>query len=583
MSKSRYYLDDGDDEQGRGYRPRYLVKGQFIDVLSPTLQHDLTPGQKVTGFNVPLSSFGNSAIDDLQRDLYWSMYLANSNLKPASPEGREAVRGLLEWVLSDPTYKVNVLPFVNHKVSSSASAYGMVEQLMNMPDVAGGMNGLGQADAMERRADDMEQQADDLENQQQDEQESDENQAGNDGDELEGDNPYSDPSNEQESQENQSGNDASDGFGDDDDENPYDDWDEDGQGDGEWEQEDFAPPDPDELRERAENLREQAQSLREEANRKIQDAMGNSMNGFGRSGSIKTGSDFGEEVMTFLAAWGVDEGKGLMLDPNEIMELMRSLSSPGIGGLTTMIGRVHGIAEKTLRGRAPVEVVVETAGFTKDLLAMHPAERFKLTHYYPYRQQAIEDWLERGLGGVTKTMQAMREGNFICFVDESGSMNMEESGGKRETIAKALALGLAKAARENGQEFLLAGFGSHGQVTDIVDTRTSLADLLHWATFYYGGGTSFDYAFTMMMDLVDNLDEEERFKSDFVMITDGEAGISSDVRDRLEQMKEDYGMRIFVLMINADPMNDIVEIADEVLNFTGLDNVSETLSKLIWC
>jgi uncharacterized protein with von Willebrand factor type A (vWA) domain len=99
----------------------------------------------------------------------------------------------------------------------------------------------------------------------------------------------------------------------------------------------------------------------------------------------------------------------------------------------------------------------------------------------------------------------------------------------------------------------------------------------------FNGGTSFDFALGKAMDLVDALDEEERFKTDFVFITDGQSQISDEVKNRLLQMKDEYGVRLFVLMIGSRPFDDIVELADSVLQFNGLDNVAETLSRLIWC
>jgi len=520
--------NDKKNEMVFGSKSKFTAsRNKFVDPLSPTIQHDLTASQKVTALNVPLASFGNPVIDDTQRDLFWAIYLANSNLKEISPEGRESVRGIVDWVLSDPNFKMNVFALANHKVSAASAAYSMVEQLMEMPPVQKAMQGLGEAEKMEENADQLDNEAQDEQNQ---------------------------------------------------------------SGDGQDSQPKMSPKQKQAL---ADKLRQQAQDKRDKANQMLDSVTGNETRSgrfarsgsFARSGAVKAGAEFGENVAAFLSAWGIDEGKGLMLSPDQIMSIMKSLSSTGIATLTSLIGRVYGIANETLKGRAPVQIVADTAGYTKKILSMHPAERFKLTHAYPFRDQAVEDWLKRGLGGITETMQSVREGNFICFVDGSGSMSQMEQGGTREEIAKALALGLSKAAIENGQEIMLATFGTGRELTDLVDNRTSFDKRLEWASFMFDGGTSINFALNTMMDLIIGMDEEERFKSDLVIITDGEAGVSEATKDRLLEIKEAYGVRLFLLMITGESgydTSDIVEVADKMMKFKNLDDAATTLSGLIW-
>ena len=568
-----------------GFKSSFVRKtGGFIDTVSPTIQHDLTPGQKVTGLNVPLQSLGNSVIDDMHRDLFWAIYLANSNLKEIAPEGRESVRGLLEWVLSDPNFKATMMSMCNLKVSSASAAYVLVEQLLNMPEVSQSMSGFGKAEDMEDQADNLDQQAQDqMSGEGGGEQGEDdaENQSGNAQDGQDEQDPNSDPSEDDSDEQGGSGSDS---------ENDYEDDEQAMGGDYGGQDEGEAEPQmtPEQMQAMADKLREQAQNIREKAAQMLDELTGNETKAgqFGRAGAVKTGADFGDNVASFLSSWGIDEGKGLMLSPEQILEIMKAFSSTGIAALTALIGRIYGVASETLRGRAPVQVVAEDAGYTKDILSMHPAERYRLTTGYPGRQQAIEDWLKRGLGGITKTMQSVREGNFVCFVDGSGSMGHEEQGGTREQIAKELALGLSKAAIENGQEILLSTFGSHGELTDLVDNRTSFEKRLEWATFMFDGGTDFDFALEKMMDLIDSYDEQERFRTDLVIITDGEAGVSELTKDRLLQLKDQYGVRLFCLMIGGGSHysygDDLIEVSDKILKFDNVDHVAQTLSESLW-
>jgi len=475
------------------------------------------------------------------------------------------VLGLLDWVLSDPNFKANMMSMCNLKVSSASAAYVLVEQLLNMPEVEQSMSGFGKAENMEDQADDLEQQAQD--------------QMNGEGDGEQG----------EDGTENQSGN-AQDGQDEEEDEDDYDDdededWDDDEDGEDEDSDGDSQPKmTPEQMQAMADKLRQQAQDIRAKAEEMLDELTGNETKAgqFGRAGAVKTGADFGDNVAGFLSSWGVDEGKGLMLSPEQILEIMKAFSSTGIAALTALIGRIYGVASETLRGRAPVQVVAEDAGYTKDILSMHPAERYKLTTGYPGRNQAIEDWLKRGLGGITKTMQSVREGGMIMAGDGSGSMSREEKGGTREVILKGIMLGISKAAEENGQEVVMFTFGSHGEITQLIDSRTPFLEKLEWASFLFNGGTDFDFALNTMMDILDNMDEEERFKRDFVIGTDGEAYISETTKERLLYNKETFGVRLFCLMIGGQAYPDILEVSDKVLNFNGVDNIAQTLSESLW-
>lgn len=574
-----------------GFKSNFVRKtGGFIDTVSPSIQHDLTPGQKVTGLNVPLQSFGNSVIDDMHRDLFWSIYLANSNLKEIAPEGRESVRGLLEWVLSDPNFKGNMMSMCNLKVSSASAAYVLVEQLLNMPEVAQSMNGFGKAENMEDQADDLDQQAQDQMNGDGEGGDGTENQSGNAQDGQDEGDPNQDPSEDDSDEQGGSGNDSCPNCGED-----IEPWEDQCSNCSNCGQELDEPADdqegesepettPEQKQAQADKLRQQAQDIRAKAKQMLDELTGNETKAgqFGRAGAVKTGADFGDNVAGFLSSWGIDEGKGLMLSPEQILEIMKAFSSTGIAALTALIGRIYGVASETLRGRAPVQVVAEDAGYTKDILSMHPAERYKLTTGYPGRNQAIEDWLKRGLGGITKTMQSVREGGMIMFGDGSGSMNHEEKGGSREAILKGIMLGISKAAQENGQEVIMATFGDHGEVTQLIDSRTPFVEKLEWATFLFGRGTDFDFALNTMMDILDNMDEEEKFKRDFVIGTDGQAYISELTKERLLYNKETFGVRLFCLMIGGQAYPDIVEVSDKVINFNGVDDIAKTLSESLW-
>lgn len=569
-----------------------LQTGSFIDPVSPTILHDLTPGQKVSVLRTPLQTFNNPVVDDLLRDIFLAFYLPIQTYKEFAPEGREETAAVMDWVLSDPTFDVQSMMFVNHKLGSASAAFSIVEQLMQTPNINQALDGLGKAENMENKADDLDRQAGDIENPH-----------GNDADPSDEEDPNQDPpNNDGEGQGDDGSGSEGDGNGSDEDSDaPYgsfpDDFDDnDEDGDGEQDQGGQSgsgkqknqpkpgefQPNPEQLRKQAQALRNQASNKREQAKAKMQEGLNSKMNQFARAGAIGVGADFGSEVMAFMSAWGIEEGTGLMLSPEQIMQIMKSFSSSNIAKLTSFIGRVYSIADKTLRGRFPASVAVEAGGYTKEIPSMHPSEVARLTTLNPARHQAIEEWVRQGLGGVTKSMQAANEGAFLVAVDESGSMNGPTAdGASRAEVAKALALGLCKAAKSNGQEFLAAGFATTGQFTEFVTPRSDFVEMLRWATTMFGGGTDFDYALKMLMDAFDLYEDEDKFKADLVMITDGEAGISEETKERFEYLRETYGVRLFVLLIGAQS-GGLDDLADKTLRFTNLNDAARVLAEFVW-
>jgi uncharacterized protein with von Willebrand factor type A (vWA) domain len=110
-----------------------------------------------------------------------------------------------------------------------------------------------------------------------------------------------------------------------------------------------------------------------------------------------------------------------------------------------------------------------------------------------------------------------------------------------------------------------------------------MQEIFKLATHTYGGGTNFDAAFKIMLDVFENLDEEGKQKADLLMITDGESELKPETIERFLDMKEQYGCRLFVLLVSDQKQyTEIQELADRVLDFTTVDEIAETLASLMW-
>jgi hypothetical protein len=539
-----------------------LSNRRFIDPIHAALNVCLTPSEKVTALNVPLTSFENTLVDLLQRELYWLSYLANPSIYDEPVEGTEVVRAVLDWVISDPRFSVMFSQFTALKVSSAAFAYEVTDQLMKIPPIAEAMNCQVQSDKMQRRANDLENRADKKDQCSEDgEGDGDENEQGEygSGNEFDGEDDF----------DNGDGDEGG----------------EDGDGEGEMTS--------DEMRQQAKNLRLEAEKMSQKAEKALE-GLSSVAASLGRAGSIERGRQFGGQVKAFLDAWGIEEGRGLDLSPKDLFFLMKMIGDTALANMASLIGRVHGVAQKTIQGRAPVQVMVDDVGYTKRIPFLFPQEVVSLTDFNPYREQAIQEYLKDGLPGITQSTQSVYEGTFIAAVDESGSMDQVPNGAEsrdhtRAVIAKAIALGLAKAARENGQLFDIFGFGTSSQQTESMKPTTSSADLLRWAAHNFDGGTNFDSAICHALEIFWELEEDERYSSDFLMITDGECDINQDTVDAFAEAREKYGVRFILLYIGSDDSfqkntmtKELQTISDKIIKFTGVDEIAQALATEVW-
>ncbi len=554
----------------------------LINPVRAGLNVDLTINQRFMGKGAPVTSFGNKVVDDLESDIFWTLYLWKFGLKQVPPEDREANRALLEWLMNDPNFQQIRGTYINHQISAAATSYELTQKLLDMQGVGEGLNGMGQAENMEDQADDLDKKAD--------KQERGQNQPDEDDEDSEGD-PEDNDDEEQDGEGGGSGSDDEESEGDDDqdgngsgDSDDEDEQDEDSQGEN---QKPKPRQTPQQMRDQAEKLRNQAQQKRQQAQKQLEQALGGQFNTMMRANAANQANEFGQEVQDFLSYWGFEEGDGIELDIQEIRRLMQMLGEKSISQLSSYLGRVRDVALSVLRGRSQLQVMIDSVGITDDIFDLFPEEQALLSSAVSpeMRQYYIRKFIEDGgMMGFTKTSEAKSEGAFICGVDESGSMNGYVSGEEttRNIIAKALALGLARAAAMNQQQFYMIGFGSYNQITDIVTEHSQPSELLRWGTHQFGGGTEFNGALNVMMDIFDNMEEKDKQSADLLMITDGQADVDDRTFFRVHDAFEKYGVRLHVLLIGNDSMNTLEGMAQTVIQFDRIDNIAATLASAFY-
>ena len=138
-------------------------------------------------------------------------------------------------------------------------------------------------------------------------------------------------------------------------------------------------------------------------------------------------------------------------------------------------------------------------------------------------------------------------GPIVVCVDCSGSM-----AGSREIYAKALTVAMARLGKIEKRPVRVVLFSSDAEVYDSPEPMKGKAwidYLVDVANRFSGGGTDFNEPLTLAMDSIENHPEYSR--ADVVFITDGEAGVSPAVMDRLTTNKKEKGFNLFSIFVGT--------------------------------
>jgi uncharacterized protein with von Willebrand factor type A (vWA) domain len=329
----------------------------------------------------------------------------------------------------------------------------------------------------------------------------------------------------------------------------------------------------------ADDLRQQVQAMMDELSSKM-DGMTDSMKGRAVQAAVNSnGKEEAQETSDMMSQWGIDEGDGETMDAQQLEALSKMVRENGIDKLAQMIGRAKGVAQGTLSTRKTTEIVLTDAGQTQALDDIFADELMMLSPSIPTPVRALQmaELLDAGLLGIVKATETKQEGNLLIAVDGSGSMR-----GQREMLSKALTLGIADAADENGQGWQAFTFGSGRELTEVITGETDLMTRLKWATFLFGGGTDFDMALRYAIQLVE--ESEDPSATDIVMITDGEAEIENKTHQALIALKEKYGVRLIGILVDTG-YQSLQGVADATILVNGtqaIEKAADELSKALW-
>lgn len=166
--------------------------------------------------------------------------------------------------------------------------------------------------------------------------------------------------------------------------------------------------------------------------------------------------------------------------------------------------------------------------------------------------------LELSGAGLDGYGEGTKRGPVIACIDTSGSMQ-----GAPELAAKALVLALARKVLPQGRVMHLLLFGGPDDRTELrlKRGRGGLEKLLDFLSLTFQSGTDFDMPLLRAMEL---LDEEELDRADVLVVTDGLARASRPILERVNEVREARGARIFSIVLGHGDVRGVEPFSDEV-------------------
>lgn len=149
-------------------------------------------------------------------------------------------------------------------------------------------------------------------------------------------------------------------------------------------------------------------------------------------------------------------------------------------------------------------------------------------------------------------------GPMLLCIDTSGSMR-----GAPEQLAKAVVLEAARAAHREKRACRLIAFGGQGEVLEheLAFTPAGLDALLDFVGQAFDGGT--DLAAPLAC-AVDRVQEARWQRADLLLVSDGEFGCTPAALARLDQARQQQGLRVQGVLVGDRETLGLLEVCDAI-------------------
>lgn len=247
---------------------------------------------------------------------------------------------------------------------------------------------------------------------------------------------------------------------------------------------------------------------------------------------------------------------------DQLSRLLQELH--GLDELADALGRLEDATRREGRREGGREEVVgvrfggEVANALPSELALLADEATEDLFYQRLLERRLVS-LELTGAGDEGAAQGDRRGPVIACIDTSASME-----GPPELAAKALVLAVCRKVIPKGRVVHLILFGGPGERTELRLRRGlgGLEGMLAFLQRSFHSGTDFDGPLLRAMDL---LEESELEAADVLVVTDGLCRAAPEVVDRVSQVRERRGVRVWSVVLGHRDTRGVDPFSDEVL------------------
>jgi uncharacterized protein with von Willebrand factor type A (vWA) domain len=154
--------------------------------------------------------------------------------------------------------------------------------------------------------------------------------------------------------------------------------------------------------------------------------------------------------------------------------------------------------------------------------------------------------------------QKQRTGPVVACLDTSGSMS-----GKPLMKAKALLLAIATILKRENRSLHILLFSSSSQIKEYsLNSSKQIVGLLQFLQQGFGGGTDFEAPLRRAIEIIQK--QPDYFKSDVLMISDGDAQVSDAFEQTFRVQKAQIGCAVYSVLCNGSRSQD--NFSDEVIS-----------------
>ena len=177
------------------------------------------------------------------------------------------------------------------------------------------------------------------------------------------------------------------------------------------------------------------------------------------------------------------------------------------------------------------------------------------------------DFLRRYAEGQTLQFdthgkEQLGKGPIILCLDQSGSMS------DQDTISKGFALALMSIARKQRRDFALILFSSSAKEPLIYERgKITVRDMVQLANIFLDGGTDFESPLKKAAKVIE---KSRLIKADIIFLTDGEANVSDEFREKWNELNLKKGFRVLTLLLGTAKDYTVKKFSDRVVKAKNL-------------